>query len=313
MRESLQVLDGIRLNFSQEGFMFLNITLALIMFGVALEIKVQNFRLILSNPKSVIAGFLAQHFLVPAFAFLLVLVLRPSPSVALGMILVAACPGGNISNFLSLMAKGNVELSVTLTAISTIVAVVLTPFNFALYGSLYSEASHLMMPISIDPFEMAQTVFFLLGIPLILGMLFSWKFPLTAKKITKPMKIFSLVAFGIFVFAALAANFNYFLKYIHLIFLFVLLENGLAFLVGHFTGKTFRLPANDIKTIGIESGIHNSGLALVLIFNPKLFNGLGGMAFIAAWWGIWHIIAGLGIATYYSRKMKSNLKSEPVI
>jgi BASS family bile acid:Na+ symporter len=304
MIEGLQVLDEIRLNFSGEGFLFLNIILALIMFGVALEIKPVNFKIIITNPRPVLVGFLAQHILVPAVTFLLVLLLHPTPSIALGMILVAACPGGNISNFLSLMAKGNVELSVTLTAISTILAVVMTPFNFALYGSLYSEASHLLMPISIDAWEMIKTVFVLLGIPLVLGMFVAWKFPVVAQKLNKPMRIFSLIVFAIFVFAALAANFSYFLRYIHLIFLIVLIQNASAFFTGHYTAKLFRLGNIDVKTIGIESGIHNSGLALVLIFNPNLFNGLGGMAFIAAWWGIWHIIAGMGLATFYSKKLK---------
>lgn len=304
MTETLQVLDGIRLNFSEDGFLFLNIILALIMFGVALEIKPVNFRIIATNPKPVLVGFLAQHILVPAVTFLLVMILRPTPSIAMGMILVAACPGGNISNFLSLMAKGNVELSVSLTAISTIVAVVMTPFNFAFYGGLYTEASHLLIPISIDAWEMVKTVFILLGIPLIVGMLTAWKFPAFARKLNKPMRIFSLLVFAIFVFAALAANFSYFLRYIHLIFLIVLVQNASAFFTGHYTAKLFRLGTTDIKTIGIESGIHNSGLALVLIFNPNLFNGLGGMAFIAAWWGIWHIVAGMGLAAYYAKKMK---------
>lgn len=304
MNNSLKVLDNIRLNFSQDGFFFLNLILALIMFGVALEIKPSNFKILITNPKSVITGFFAQHILVPAVTFLLVLLLRPTASIALGMILVAACPGGNISNFLSLLSKGNVELSVTLTAISTIVAVFMTPFNFALYGNLYSEASHKLIPITIDAVEMVKTVLMLLGIPLVVGMFVGWKFPKLAQKLQRPMKIISLIVFAIFVFAALAANFSYFLRYIHLIFLIVLVQNGLAFLTGHFTGKLFKLPVNDIKTIGIESGIHNSGLALVLIFNPALFNGLGGMAFIAAWWGIWHIIAGLGLALYYSKKFK---------
>jgi BASS family bile acid:Na+ symporter len=306
MSEALQVLDGIRLNFSRDGFFFLNIILALIMFGVALEIKPANFKIIVTSPKPVIVGFLAQHILVPAVTFLLVLLLHPTPSIALGMILVAACPGGNISNFLSLMAKGNVELSVTLTALSTILAVVMTPFNFALYGSLYTGASHLLVPITIDPVEMVQTVSLLLGIPLVVGMFCAWRFPVFSQKLNKPMRIFSLIVFAIFVFAALAANFSYFLRYIHLIFLIVLVQNASAFLTGHYTAKLFRLGNNDVKTIGIESGIHNSGLALVLIFNPKLFDGLGGMAFIAAWWGIWHIIAGMGLATFYSKKLKNN-------
>lgn len=309
MKASLEALDGIRLNFNQDGFLLLNIVLALIMFGVALEIKLENFRIIFTKPKPVLVGFFAQHFLVPGLTFLLVMLLRPTPAIALGMILVAACPGGNISNFLSLLAKGNIELSVTLTALSTIVAVFLTPFNFALYGNLYSDASHIMMPVSIRFMEMFQTLVVILGIPLTLGILVAWNFPAFTRKIVKPMRIVSLVFFSGFIIVALAANFSYFLKYIHLIFLFVLVQNAVAFAAGHLTGKVAKLQRNDIRTIAIESGIHNSGLALVLIFNPHLFNGLGGMAFIAAWWGIWHLIAGLGLSFFYSR-IKTASKKE---
>lgn len=298
----MEVLDGIRLNFSKEGLFLLNIILALIMFGVALEIKAENLRRIIVNPKPVLVGLFSQYVVMPAFSFLCVMLLHPSPSVALGMILVAACPGGNISNFLSAHAKGNIELSVTLTAIITIVAVFFTPFNFAIYGSLYSEASHIMMPIEIDAWEMVKAVLMLMGIPLTLGMLFTWKFPTIARKITKPMKIFSLLAFMGFIAVAFSANFHYFLKYIHLIIILVFIQNSVAFLTGYLTAKSFRLAWKDAKTISIESGIHNSGLGLVFIFNPRLFNGLGGMAFVAAWWGIWHLIAGLGLATFFAKK-----------
>lgn len=302
MTKSIDVLDSVRLNFNEGGLFILNIILALIMFGVALEIKPENLKRIVTSPKPVLVGLFSQYIVMPAFSFLCVLLLHPSPSVALGMILVAACPGGNISNFLSAHAKGNIELSVTLTAIITIAAVFFTPFNFALYGSLYSEASHLLIPIRIDAWEMVKAVFMLLGIPLIAGMTFTWKFPGIANRISKPMKVFSLLAFAGFIVVAFSSNVTYFLKYIHLIILLVFIQNALAFLTGYLTAKSFRLSWNDAKTISIESGIHNSGLGLVLIFNPKLFNGLGGMAFVAAWWGIWHLIAGFGLATFYAKK-----------
>ena len=149
---------------------------------------------------------------------------------------------------------------------------------------------------------MIKAVLLLLGIPLAIGMFCSWRFPSFSKFISKPMKVFSLLAFVGFIVAALSANFHYFLKYIHLIILLVFVQNSLAFLTGYLTAKSFRLSWKDAKTISIESGIHNSGLGLVLIFNPRLFNGLGGMAFVAAWWGIWHLIAGLGLATFYSKQ-----------
>ncbi len=303
MINNLGVLDGVRLNFSEGGLLFMNFTLALIMFGVALEIDVHKFKAVIIKPKPVFIGLIAQYLMLPLITFLLVMLLRPTPSVALGMILVASCPSGNIANFLTWMAKGNVELSVTLNAIATLLAVFLVPLNFSFYGNLYNQAQHIIVPISIDGWQMLKTVFLLLGLPLILGTLFAWRFPTLAKKITKPMKSISLIVFFGFIIAALSANFSHFLRYIHLIILLVFVQNAIVVLAGYLLARASKLELNNIKTITIESGIHNSGLALVLIFNPKLFNGLGGMAFIAAWWGIWHIIVGLGIAHYFSKKL----------
>jgi len=299
---SLKELDDIRLNFSEAGLMFMNFTLALIMFGVALEIDIRNFKTVFTRPKPVIVGLVAQYLMLPLFTFLLVLLLHPTPSVALGMILVSACPSGNIANFLTWMAKGNVELSITLNALATLLAVFLTPLNFSFYGNLYNDAEHILVPITIDAWQMVKTVFLLLGLPLLLGTLFAWRYPGMAKKITRPMKTISLVVFAGFIVAALSANFSYFLKYIQRIILLVMIQNIVVIVAGNFLARLNRLALRDVKTITIESGIHNSGLALILIFNPKLFNGIGGMAFIAAWWGIWHIIVGLGIAQYFSKK-----------
>ena len=311
MNNSLKVLDSIELNFSSTGLLILNIALAIIMFGVALEIDVSNFKQIVKKPKSAILGFLSQFLLLPAITFLFILVINPTPSVALGMLLVSVCPGGNISNFISHLAKGNTALSVTLTAIATIASLFLTPLNFAFWGNLYEKTSELIMPIDINTWHMIRTVFILLGIPLVTGILFARKFPRITAKITKPIKMISILIFAGFVVAAFANNFNYFLKYIHLIILIVLAHNAIALLTGFTVGSLFKVPRVDRRSLTIETGIQNSGLALVLIFNPNLFDGLGGMAFIAAWWGVWHLIAGVGIASLWSRKPLKN-KSEPL-
>ncbi len=302
MADALQVLDDIRLNFSPGGLLILNITLAFIMFGVALEVDVQSFKNIIKKPKSAIIGFFSQFFLLPALTFLLILAIKPSASVALGMILVACCPGGNISNFISLLARGNAALSVTLTAIATLGAIFLTPVNFAFWGSMYERASHIIIPIEVNPWHMLRTVFILLGIPLVLGMFFSKYFPKVTQKIIKPIKIFSILIFTGFIVVAFANNFEYFIKYIHLIFIIVLIHNALALATGFSISSLFKVSREDRRSISIETGIQNSGLALVLIFNPNLFDGLGGMAYIAAWWGIWHIISGLLIAGILSKK-----------
>ena len=303
--ESLSVLDSVHLNFSQGGLLIMNITLAFIMFGVALDIDLSSFKNIILKPKSVIIGVISQFFLLPFVTYILVLVIHPTPAVALGMILVAACPGGNISNFISSLAKGNIELSVSLTGIATLGALFMTPLNFTFWGSLYVKSHPLLRPIEIDPVQIFQTILIILGIPLVIGILFSKKFPGLSAKIKNPIKVLSILIFMGYVVAALSLNFNHFLKYIHLIVFIVFAHNALALLSGFTISSIFKLPRKNRRSITIETGIQNSGLGLVLIFNPKLFPPdleLGGMAFIAAWWGVWHIIAGLGLAFIWSKK-----------
>ncbi len=317
MYEQLHALDTIRLNFNPQGLLIINITLAFIMFGVALEIRIDHFRQVIRRPKSVLVGFASQFLLLPAVTFLVVMLLGKNitPAIAMGMILVAACPGGNISNFMSSVAKASVALSVSLTAIATLGAIILTPLNFAMWGGLYSTTNELLRPITIDPFEMFKTVFILLGIPLTLGMLFAHYFPKITAKIVKPLKNISMLIFIGMVVMAFANNYEYFIAYIGLIFLLVLFHNALALGTGYLAGTVFRLPRPDRRTTTIETGIQNSGLGLVLLFNPKIFPQdleIGGMAFIAAWWGIWHIISGLGLASILAR-IPYRQKEQPVV
>lgn len=301
---NLDQLDNVRLNFNQESINLMNIAIAFIMFGVALSIRPQHFKTLVTHPKPVWLGVISQYLLLPALTWLLVLVIQPTAAVALGMILVASCPGGNVSNLISAISKSNVTLSVSLTAITTVMSLFMTPFNFAFWGGLYARHSPLLVPVSIDPAEMFRTVFLILGIPVILGIFVGMKFPKFARKADKTVQAASVIFFIGFIIAALAGNFSFFLKYIHLIFFIVLLHNGLAFIAGYYMPKAFKVAEINCRSISIETGIQNSGLALALIFNPRIFPpelNLGGMAFIAAWWGVWHIVAGLMLAFYWRR------------
>ncbi|MDR1584661.1 MAG: bile acid:sodium symporter family protein [Prevotellaceae bacterium] len=312
MYESLLQLDPIRINFSQSGTHVLNIILAFVMFGVALGIRPGQFKNVVTAPKPFIVGLVSQIIALPSMTFLLVLALSNyiTPSVAMGMILVAACPGGNISNFMTHFSKGNTELAVTLTASSTIFSVVVTPFNFAFWGGLYvnfisRRAGEMLQPLEIDMYQMFQTVFIILGIPLVLGILFARYFPKATEKLKKPIQIVSILFFIALVVIAFSNNFELFVKYILYIFFIVLVHNALALGSGYGLASAFKLSNENRRTLTIETGIQNSGLGLVLLFNPKIFPehlAIGGMLFITAWWGIWHIISGLSISAYWSRK-----------
>lgn len=310
MKEALEVLDTVRLNFSPTALLILNIVIAFIMFGVALDIKWEHFKALIMRPKSVIVGVISQFVLLPAVTFLCVILINPTPTVALGMLLISSCPGGNISNFMSAMAKGNLALSVSLTAIATLAATFMTPINFALWGELFIKfhnsagADNYLVPININFFQMVQTVIILLGIPVVTGLAFSQYMPKLTLRIKKPIRQVSILVFIGFVIVLLVGNFDNFRRFIHLIFILVLLHNGIALLTGFSISSLFRLPRIDRRSITIETGIQNSGLALVLMFNPKIFPPeleLGGMTIIAAWWGVWHILSGFGVSSLMAR------------
>ncbi len=307
-------LDGITLNFNETGLMIMNITIAFIMFGVALGIKKQNFQNIKKDPKSIIIGLFSQFLLMPLMTFLLVIALELPVSISLGMLLVASCPGGNVSNFITSVARGNVALSVSLTAIADLASVIMTPLSFTMWGNLYIDTlSDLADPIHIPFFEVLKTITLLMGVPLALGLWFQHKFPKTTKKIYKTTKIVSFVIFIIFLVGAIAANFEYFKDYFWLLLPIVFVHNLLALTTGFSIAKLARQSLINTKTITIETGIQNSGIALVLIFNEGIFKGgLGGAAFIVAMWGVWHIISGLVLSTIWSYKKEKEVATVKV-
>ncbi len=291
-------LSDVRIDFTEGNLLFLNLVLAFIMFGVALGIETKNFRELLHNPKSVITGVISQFILLPALTFLLVMLLNPVTGLGLGMLLVAACPGGNVSNFFSSLSKGNVALSITLTAIATILATIMTPLNFEMYSGLYLGDKG-SLDVKMDAVSMMKTVFLLLVIPLIIGITFSAKLPGITKKINQPIKVLSFLMLIAIILVAFLKNLDLFAEYYHYIIFLVFLHNLLALGSGYGLSKLFGNKAQDNRTISIETGIQNSGLGLVLIFT--FFDGNGGMALITAWWGIWHLISGIIISLIYSK------------
>ncbi len=305
-QEIITSIDAIRVNMNEAGMNAINIVLAFVMFGVALGIKPKTFVDIVKNPKSIILGIICQLVLLPALTFLLTILLNSwiSPMIALGMILVASCPGGNISNFITSLSRGNTELSVSLTAFNTAVCIFTTPLNFSFWGKMYLNFASQRMAIpelEIPFWEIFKTIVILLGIPLVLGMLCSQYLPKVAQKLKKPMQYLSVAFFIVMVVLTFGNNIDAFMKCIQYIFLIVLVHNLLALGIGFGTGTLFKLPYKDRRTVTIETGIQNSGLGLVLLFNPAIFDPAiwtnnGGMVVITAWWGVWHIISGLTLA-----------------
>lgn len=296
----MQELDHVVINFDSKGLWVLNIALAVVMFGVALNITLNDFRQLLKQPKPVLVGILSQFILLPFLTFLLVNIIEPKPSIALGMMMVAACPGGNISNFFTHLAKGNTALSVSLTAFATFLAMIMTPLNFEFYSNLYEPTSKIIKEVELNPFELVKLVTLILGVPLVIGMFFRSKFPIKSLVLSRILKPISIAVFVLIVIIAFANNIDVFNNYIDHVLLIGIVHNCLALLLGFLVAKAFKLSRYNQRTLSIETGIQNSGLGLLLIFT--FFEGLGGMAILAAFWGIWHIVSGLLLASYWARK-----------
>lgn len=293
-------IDEVRLSFDPHTLPLLNAVLGLVMFGVALELRMEDFRTALKTPRALALGLIGHHLLFPAMTYLLIWIINPLPSIALGMILVSSCPAGHISNFLAHYARGNTALSVSVSALSTLAALVMTPLNFAFWGNLHPVTAGLMKQVAMSPWEMLEVIVLLLGIPLVAGISVARRWPSFARGIQKPMQVFSLVVLAGFIGGALAANFKPFLQFVQLVVGVVFVHNLLAFASGYGLSAALGLPERDRRAIAFEMGIQNSGLGLILIFN--FFNGLGGMAVVTAWWGVWHIIAGFTLASVWRRQ-----------
>ncbi len=293
-------VDEVRLNFNPASLAALNVILAFLMFGIALDSRVAEFRRVARMPLAMGVGIVAQFVVLPAVTFALTLVLQPGPSIALGMILVACCPPGNISNILTHRAGGNVALSVSMTAVTNLLSIVVMPLNFAFWAGIHPTAAPLLRTIALDPLQMVLHIVAIIGIPFVLGLLCAEKLPRLAERIKRPARWLSLFFLVAFIVGAIAGNWRYFLDYVGLVLLAVVIHDALAFGTGYACASAMKLHEYDRRAISIEVGIRNAGLGLVLIFS--FFGGLGGMAVVAGVWGFWDIIAGLLLAGWWARR-----------
>ena len=296
----LAPIDEVRLNFNPATIQALNAVLAFLMFGVALDTRVEDFSRVLKMPLAIIAGIAAQFLLLPAITFALTLLIQPTPSIALGMILVACCPPGNISNIITHRAGGNVALSVSMTAISNALSIALMPLNVAFWGGHHPAAAPLLRSIALDPAEMALHIVIIIGAPFVAGIFVARQWPRFTAKVKKPARTLSFLFLIGFIVAAIAGNWQYFLNYLGLVLLAVIAHDLLAYGLGYATARLAGLAEYDRRAVSIEVGIRNAGLGLVLIFS--FFGGLGGMAVVAGAWGFVDIILGLLLAAVWARR-----------
>jgi len=294
------VMDEVVLRIDSTGQTVLGVVLALIMFGVALDLRLSDFAAVLKKPFAPVLGMLAQVLLLPAASWALTMLLKPHPSIALGMIIVGACPGGNLSNLITHLGRGNTALSVCVTGLSSVLAVISTPLNILFWAGLNPETAALLRQVNIEPVPFLLSTAAVLGLPMAAGMLIAHHLPALAARLRKPFQAGSFLFLILFIGAAAIANGKYFFGFIGIILPLVAVHNALALSVGYGTAKLAGLNVPDTRAITIEVGMQNSGLGLALILNH--FDAIGGAALIAAGWGVWHIVSGWTLASIWRRQ-----------
>jgi bile acid:Na+ symporter, BASS family len=293
-------LTGVQIEFDPNALWLLNLALGFIMFGIALEIKPAHFKLLWESPKPVFAGLFSQFVALQLVTLILVWLIEPATDIALGMFLVAACPGGNVSNFMSHFAGGNSALSISLTAVSSVAAVIMTPLVFNTMVYFYLETTSATTNFSISFLDRFEVVILILGIPLLLGMTFAHLLPLWSKRLAAIFKWTSVVFFVFLVVLMIVQNQSAFQASIASLFSVVVVHNLAALVTGFSVALLFGLGLAERRTLSIETGIQNSGLGLLLIFS--FFDQNKGMAVVAALWGIWHLISGMSLALFWSKR-----------
>ncbi len=280
--------------------LILSLVLATMVFSVALELRMADFQRVAQAPKAVICGLIPQFILLPVGTWAATMLLDLPPNVEVAMMLVASCPGGSLSNVVTHFGRGNTALSVSVSAVAALMALVLTPLNFSWMVSANPVTAGWLRTLSIDASGIWISLFALLAVPMALGLLLAHKQPALTARIQKPLANFSLVALLAFIVLGLVSQRQLLTLGLLPMLLIVILHNAFGLFCGWITSVAMGVAERDRRAVMIEGGMQNSGLALGII--AVQFNSDLGMVIIASLWGMWHIVSGMTLATLWRRK-----------
>jgi bile acid:Na+ symporter, BASS family len=280
--------------------LILSLVLATMVFSVALELRVEDFRRVARTPRAVLCGLIPQFILLPVGTWLATLLLDLPPNIEAAMILVAACPGGSLSNVVTHIGRGNTALSVSVSAVASVIALFATPFNFSWMIATNPATAAWLRELAIDPAGIWLSLLLLLAIPMGLGLLFSHQFPRLTARIQKPLGHFAVLALLLFIVGGLIKERQLLTLGLLPLLLIVVLHNASGLFFGWATSVAMGVSEKDLRAVMIEGGMQNSGLALGII--AVQFNSDLGMVKLASLWGIWHIVSGMSLAYHWRRK-----------
>lgn len=302
-------IDQLRLEIGDGVILGVKAIVAIFLFAIALDTEIADFKRIARRPWVILAGLTAQFVLMPALTVLLTLALDVRGSVAIGMILVVCCPAGNLSNLLTHRCRGDVALSVSMTTVSTLAALVVTPVALAFWSGLNPAADALLRDIEIDPWELVGEAVLLIGLPFLLGLLAAWRWPAASTRARRIVEPGVLVLLALLIVSAAARQLDTLVEYVGAVAIPIVLQNALSLAVGYGTGRAIRLPEPGVRAMTLELGLRNTGLGLVLALG--FFPDLGGVALVCALWGLWDVVTGLVLSTWWRRRLPATAADQP--
>ena len=272
---------------------YITILLGIVMFGMGMTLRFEDFRLVLERPKDVLIGTVAQFGIMPLLAWILAHAFSLPPELAAGVILVGTCPGGTSSNVMTYLARGDVALSVSMTMASTILAPIMTPLL-----TLWLAGQWIDIPAGKMMISIAQVVI----APIVLGLLINHFFERPVQKAVKVLPLISVIAIVLIVGAVVSANAGRIMETGALIMVVVMCHNLLGYALGFAVAKLMHMDMAKVKAVSIEVGMQNSGLAASL----ALLHFGAAAAIPGALFSVWHNISGSLAANYLSSKMKKS-------
>lgn len=269
---------------------WVNYLLMIVMFGMGLTLKLEDFKLVFTRPKDIVLGCVAQFTVMPLLAWILGTVFRLDPALMAGVVLVGTCPGGTSSNVITYLSKGDVALSVGMTSVNTLLAPFLTPAITYLL---------LRTTVTVDPVSMFLSIIKVVIVPIALGFIINKLFGKFTQKLVSVLPSVSVVAICLIVAAVVSHNAEKIMSTGAIVFVVVILHNLLGYACGFGIGKALHMGPAKTKAVSVEIGMQNSGLATSLA--GTAFPDLAMATVPGAIFSVWHNISGAILANIYNR------------
>lgn len=295
-----QDLDTVSVSLPAGMDVVVKVLVAVFLFGVALDTRVADLLVHLRKPWVLVIGVAAQFLLLPVLTLGLCHLLDVRGSVALGMMLVACLPAGNLSNLLTHRARGDVALSISLTTASNIVALVATPALFAFWAGAFGPADDLLRRIELDPVAMALEVGLLIALPFVLGIGVGTRWPAFSARMRRPVDLAVLSLLLLVVLGGLGARWRVILDHLSEVSLAVVVQNAMVLGVGALVALALRLHPAAARAMTLEIAVRNTALGLVVAL--AYFDQVGGVVIVVAVWALWDVVVGLALATWWRRR-----------